>query len=94
MSLLEHIDKIRRLWNMLVPQFACPDDAQVYRWAGRFDDTALEHGLQRVRAKVSKGEITSRDAASRYLTGVLLNEERNAKARLQAVAAVAGGGVA
>jgi hypothetical protein len=64
---------------MLVPQFACPDDAQVYRWAGRFDDTVIEHGLQRVRAKITKGEIVSQDAASRYLTGVMLNEERRVK---------------
>jgi hypothetical protein len=76
MSLLDRIDRFRRVWNMLVPQFACPNDAQIYRWAGRFDDDALEHGLQRVRAKVTKGGITSQDGAARYLTGVLLNEQR------------------
>ncbi len=62
---------------MLIPQFSCPNDAQIYRWAGRFDDTALEHGLQRVRAKIFKGGIASQDAAARYLTGVMLNEEKN-----------------
>lgn len=80
MSVLERIDRFRRCWNMIVPQFPCPRDSQIYRWAGRFDDTALEHALQRVRAKVSKGGIMSADAAARYMTGVLLNEERGVRA--------------
>ncbi len=76
MTIFERIDRFQRVWDLLIPQFSRPDDAQVYRWAGRFDDEALDHGLQRVRSKIVKGAIVSQDAAARYLTGVLLNEER------------------
>lgn len=65
MSVLGRIDRIRRLWSILVPQFACPDDAQVYRWAGRFDDAIIEHGLQRVRAKIAKGGLFAVDIVAK-----------------------------
>lgn len=82
MTIFERIDRFRRVWELAVPQFACPDEAQIFRWAGRFDDDALDYGLRRVGAKVVKGAISSPDAAARYLTGVLLNEE-NARQEIQ-----------
>lgn len=88
---IERIDSFRRLWGVIVSgvdarvlsgssvdrtQIECPEDGQIYRWVSRFDDTLIEHGLNRLRTKILRGEIKTADSAGRYLTGVLCAEAR------------------
>jgi hypothetical protein len=76
MKSLERIDEFKRLWTALIPTLACPSDAQILRWASRFSDFALEYAVNRLAAKVRRNQIVAEDEAGRYVTGVLLNEER------------------
>jgi hypothetical protein len=76
MTTLERIDQFRRLWSVIIPQQRCPEDAQIWRWVSRFDDSVLEHGLGRLRTKILKGEVTTLDSAGRYLTAVLTHESQ------------------
>jgi hypothetical protein len=91
MTTIERIDNFRRLWSVILRKsvqsvtsesqvqvtcIECPSDDQIYRWVSRFDDAVLEHGLNRLRVKILKREITQSDSAGRYLTAVLIAESQ------------------
>jgi hypothetical protein len=76
MNTLTRIDEFRRLWGIIIEKIACPTDSQILRWQRRFDDAAMEHALNRLAAKVRRGEIISAESAGKYVTAVLLAEEK------------------
>jgi hypothetical protein len=76
MKALERIDAFKRLWSIAIPRLKPPSDEQILRWCVRFSDEVLEYALGRLQAKVRRGEISAEDNAGRYMSAVMLAEEK------------------
>jgi hypothetical protein len=82
MTLAERTISARQLWTLVLPDVELPTDRQFALWANRFSDTQLERAFLRVGRKFPHGGIET-DSLHRYVTGLLLNQEREAAGRTE-----------
>jgi hypothetical protein len=68
----------QKLWGMVFPQCPAPEPRQFVVWSSRFPDPLMERALLKTSRKFS-GQIPDPEPIHRYVTGLLLNLEREAK---------------
>ena len=80
MTLLEKTRSIADLWRVLIPFCTPPEPRQFALWANRFNTVVIEKAFWRASKKFSPERVQLPDAVvvHRYVTGVCLNEEREA----------------
>jgi len=81
MMLLDRVDRLQRLWSLMLPGCAAPDEYQLARWISQFSEIELEYAIGRSQRKFARTGMPE-DAAEvfRYCTGVLVNERRQREA--------------
>ncbi|SDG01018.1 hypothetical protein [Terriglobus roseus] len=75
MTLIQRSNDAKALWNAVVSDRPPPDDRQFIVWARRFTDSQIEHAFLKVGRKFA-GHPTEPATIHRYVTGLLLNLER------------------
>jgi hypothetical protein len=77
MSTMDRIANAQGLWTLLLPDFPRPEPRQFHLWVGRFTDPQIERALLRASRKFA-GHPRETEPG-RYVTGVLLNLERETR---------------
>lgn len=80
MKILERSKQALELWQAVVPFCLPPDTRQFIRWANRFPDDFIEHAIMRAGRKFNpdKCETPDNEIVHRYVSGIMLNMEREA----------------
>ena len=76
MEILDRLTDFKRLWSIAISGVGVPPDPQVLRWLERFDDVEVQYAVMRLGKKSRFQSFASDEAASRYLTGILIGESR------------------
>ncbi len=78
METLKRCRDAQELWRLALPDCAPPAAHQFMRWLGRFPDAFLEHAILRSGRKFANAPSVQSEAVHRYVTGCMLNLEREA----------------
>ena len=77
---LQRIENATGLWKLLLPLIPQPEPRQFMLWTNRFTDPQVEKALTRAHKKFAHIQRqTEPTDVHRYVTGVLLNLEREQK---------------
>jgi hypothetical protein len=78
MLVMERITNAQGLWGILLPNYPQPEPRQFLLWTNRFTDTQIEKAFTRAHRKFAQSQAQQPEpcAIHRYVTGVLLNLER------------------
>jgi hypothetical protein len=79
MTLLDRIDQINKLWTVMLPNIPAPDPAWLGRWCDE-PDQLIEHAVVRASKKFSGTAVPNPETVWRYVSGVINNEARAARA--------------
>ena len=82
MLTMERITNAQGLWGVLLPNCPQPEPRQFLLWTNRFTDTQIEKAITRASRKFAQFQTQQRPEPCdihRYVTGVLLNIEREQK---------------
>lgn len=74
-SIVNRATTAQTLWGMTFPQGTAPQPRQFILWAKRFSDEQIEQAFLKVSRKFASQDAEP-DAIQRYVTGLLLNLER------------------
>jgi hypothetical protein len=79
MTLLDRIDQIKKLWTVMLPNIPAPDPAWLGRWCDE-PDQLIEHAVVRASKKFCATKVLDPETVWRYVSGVINNEARAARA--------------
>jgi hypothetical protein len=75
--LMQRVANAQQLWCAVLPNCPAPPTRQFVLWASRFSDEQLERAIMRSsRRFAGGGGVIAHDVIYRYVTGTLLNLER------------------
>ena len=77
MELIQRSREALALWKALMPDLKEPEERQFVLWVRRFNDAQIERAFWRTSNKFRDGG-TEPETGHRYVTGLLLNIEREA----------------
>lgn len=80
-QILQRIEGAQGLWVVFLPTIPQPEARQFWLWANRFTDTQIERAFSRAGRKFSRS--ADPEEIGRYVTGVLLNLQREQSASPQ-----------
>ena len=75
MQLIQRSREALALWKALMPDLKEPEERQFVLWVHRFSDAQIERAFWRTSKKFTAVGIEP-EAVHRYVTGLLLNLER------------------
>lgn len=78
MSVIQRSKEAEQLWRVMLSHVPQPEIRQFVVWANRFSDEQMERAILRTHRKYSADKAQPEDPAviHRYVTGILLNLER------------------
>jgi hypothetical protein len=79
MLTMDRIRNAQGLWGVLLPEVTQPEPRQFLLWGNRFTDAQIERAITRAHRKLGQplsGGLSDAATVHRYITGVLLNLER------------------
>lgn len=79
MTTLDRVHGAQELWSMVFPHCPAPDARQFVLWTQRFPEELLSKAFLKASRKFSPGNRETAATAHRYVTGLLLNLEREQK---------------
>jgi len=82
MQLIERSREASALWKALMPDLKEPEERQFVLWVRRFSDAQIERAFWRTGNKF-RGGGTEPQTIHKYVTGLLLNLERETAATAQ-----------
>ena len=74
-NIVDRATTAQTLWGMTFPQGSAPQPRQFVVWARRFPDDQIEQAFIKASRKFASQDALP-DAIQRYVTGLLLNLER------------------
>jgi hypothetical protein len=77
-TIIDQVDTQKRLWLILLPFVAAPDEHQLSVWSRQFTIPEFEYAFTRAAKKFGphRGVCPPAETVHRYITGILLNERQ------------------
>jgi hypothetical protein len=88
--MMQRVANAQQLWNAVLPDCPAPQPRQFVLWASRFSDAQLERAILRSSKRFAGGNGIAPEPVHRYVTGTLLNLEREQSATAEPKTAAKG----
>jgi hypothetical protein len=95
MSILDRIEKVRKVWGLLIAHIPAPSDVWLAKWCAGFDDDVIERALYATGKKFRNVVDAAPESAHRYATASMRHkaEEKLAQKARQTVTVPEGAAV-